>query len=73
MIIGVLSTPYKCPPAPSEPALMLHDHLVKRGLRDRSEISLMIDFGRPIPPSPDASALLEGAFAERDIAWHPKQ
>ncbi|HEY1778034.1 MAG TPA: FAD-dependent oxidoreductase [Solirubrobacteraceae bacterium] len=73
VIVGVLSTPYKCPPAPSETALMLHDHLTKRGLRERSEISLVLDFGRPIPPSPDASALLEEAFAERDIAWHPKQ
>jgi sulfide:quinone oxidoreductase len=73
VIIGVLSTPFKCPPAPSETALMLHDYLVRRGLRDRSEISLVMDFGRPIPPSPEASALLEGAFAERGIAWHPRQ
>ena len=44
--------------------------LVRRGLRDRSEIDLVMDFGRPIPPSPEASALLEGAFAERGIGWH---
>jgi sulfide:quinone oxidoreductase len=73
VIIGVLSTPFKCPPAPSETALMLHDQLVKRGLRERSEISLVMDFGRPIPPSPEASELLEGAFAERGIAWHPRR
>jgi sulfide:quinone oxidoreductase len=73
VIIGVLSTPFKCPPAPSETALMLHDQLVKRGLRGRSEISLVMDFGRPIPPSPEASELLEGAFAERGIAWHPRR
>jgi sulfide:quinone oxidoreductase len=73
VIIGVLSTPFKCPPAPSETALMLHDHLLKRGLRERSEISLVMDFGRPIPPSPEASSLLEGAFAERGIAWHPRR
>jgi len=33
VIIGVTSTPFKCPPAPSETALMLHDYLVGRGLR----------------------------------------
>ncbi|HEX5191743.1 MAG TPA: FAD/NAD(P)-binding oxidoreductase [Solirubrobacteraceae bacterium] len=71
VVIGVLSTPFKCPPAPSETALMLHDHLVDRGLRERSEITLTMDFGRPIPPSPDASAALVEAFAERDIRWHP--
>jgi hypothetical protein len=32
VIIGVTSTPFKCPPAPSETALMLHDYLVERGL-----------------------------------------
>ena len=31
VIIGVLSTPFKCPPAPSETALLLHDDLVDSG------------------------------------------
>jgi sulfide:quinone oxidoreductase len=73
VIIGVLSTPYKCPPAPSETALLLHENLVARGLRERSEISLVIDFPRPIPPSPGASAALVDAFAARGIAWHPRR
>ena len=73
VIVGVLSTPYKCPPAPSETVLLLHDDLVERGLRDRSELSLVIDFPRPIPPSPDASEALVEAFAERGIAWHPRR
>jgi sulfide:quinone oxidoreductase len=30
-IVGVTSTPFKCPPAPSEAALLLHDHLTARG------------------------------------------
>jgi sulfide:quinone oxidoreductase len=42
VIVGVTSTPFKCPPAPSETALMLHDYLVERGLRDASQISLVI-------------------------------
>ena len=70
VVIGVLSTPYKCPPAPSETALLLHEHLVARGIREQSEIALVIDFGRPIPPSPAASAALVEAFAERGIEWH---
>jgi sulfide:quinone oxidoreductase len=69
----VLSTPYKCPPAPSETALLLHQHLVTRGLRDSSEIALVVDFGRPIPPSPAASDALLEAFAERGIEWHPSR
>ena len=73
VLIGVLSTPYKCPPAPSETALLLHQHLTDRGLRDRSEVALAIDFPRPIPPSPDASEALVAAFAERGIEWHPRR
>src|SRR5436305_815370 len=73
VIIGVLSTPYKCPPAPSETALLLHENLVRRGLRERSEIALVVDFPRPIPPSPEASSLILDTFAERGIEWHPRR
>jgi len=37
VVIGVTSTPFKCPPAPSETALMTHDFLIAQGLADRSE------------------------------------
>jgi sulfide:quinone oxidoreductase len=71
VIVGVTSTPFKCPPAPSETALMMHDFLVDRGLRDASEISLVMPLGTPIPPSPQASKALLAAFAERGIDWCP--
>jgi sulfide:quinone oxidoreductase len=70
VIVGVTSTPFKCPPAPSETALLMHDHLTTRGLRERSEISLVMPLPVPIPPSPAASEALLAAFAERDIHWH---
>ena len=66
------STPFKCPPAPSETALLMHDFLTERGLRDRSEISLVMPLPVPIPPSPAASEALLAAFAERGIDWHPQ-
>jgi sulfide:quinone oxidoreductase len=68
-IVGVCGAPFKCPPAPSEAVLLLHDHLVQRGLRDACEISLVIPFGTPVPPSPDTSAALLEAFAERGIEF----
>jgi sulfide:quinone oxidoreductase len=70
-VIGVCGTPFKCPPAPSECALLLHDHLVARGVRADCEIEFVIPFGTPVPPSPDTSAALIEAFAERDIAFVP--
>ena len=33
-IVGVCGAPFKCPPAPSEAALLLHDHLTEKGVRD---------------------------------------
>ncbi|MHA6625708.1 NAD(P)/FAD-dependent oxidoreductase [Pseudonocardia sichuanensis] len=71
VVVGVTSTPFKCPPAPSETALLMHDHLTRRGIRDASRISLVMPMGVPIPPSPGASAALLAAFAERGIEWHP--
>ena len=71
VVVGVTSTPFKCPPAPSETALLLHDFLVARGIRDRSTVSLVMPLPVPIPPSPDASRVLVAAFAERGITWHP--
>ena len=71
VVVGVSSTPYKCPPAPSETALLVHDHLVSRGLRDRSEITLVLPLPSPVPPSPAASDALLEAFAERGIGFRP--
>jgi sulfide:quinone oxidoreductase len=71
VVVGVTSTPFKCPPAPSETALLMHDHLVARDLRDTSEVSLVMPFGVPIPPAPDASSAVLTAFAERGIEFVP--
>jgi sulfide:quinone oxidoreductase len=73
VIVGVTSAPFKCPPAPSEAALLMHDYLVKRGIRNDCEISLVMPFGLPIPPSPDTSKALLAAFAERNITFIPKK
>ncbi|GAO42671.1 NAD(P)/FAD-dependent oxidoreductase [Flavihumibacter petaseus] len=72
-VVGVCGAPFKCPPAPSEGALMLHDYLVERGLRDACTISLVIPFGLPIPPSPDSSKALLKAFEERNIRFIPQR
>ncbi len=71
VLVGVTSTPFKCPPAPSETALLTHDFLTERGLRETSKVTLVMPMGVPVPPSPDASAAILGAFAERGIEWHP--
>jgi sulfide:quinone oxidoreductase len=66
-LIGVCGAPFKCPPAPSECALLLDDELRARGVRDACQISFVIPLGTPVPPSPETSAALEEEFAARDI------
>ena len=68
-IIGVCGKSFKCPPAPSETALLLHDYLTERGRRAATEITVVMPFGVPIPPSPETSQAILAAFAERGIRF----
>jgi sulfide:quinone oxidoreductase len=70
-IVGVCGAPFKCPPAPSEAALLLHDYLSARGVRDDCEITFVLPLPSPVPPSPDTSRALIAAFAERGITFVP--
>jgi sulfide:quinone oxidoreductase len=72
-IVGVCSKPFKATGAVSEATLLLDDYLTERGVRDACEISLVMPFGAPIPPSPEASQALRTAFAERGIAFVPNR
>ena len=72
-MVGVCGAPYKCPPAPSECVLMLHDYLLRQGVREACEISLVLPLGSPVPPSPDTSRALLAAFAERGIKFIPSR
>jgi len=69
VLIAVGGAPFKCPPAPSEAALMMHDYLTTRGIRSACEITLVLPLEVPIPPSPETSRALLAAFAERNITF----
>lgn len=69
-LVGVCGAPYKCPPAPSECALMLHDYLLKQGVRQNCEIDFVLPLSAPVPPSPETSRALVSAFSERGIKFH---
>ncbi len=70
-IVGVCGAPFKCPPAPSEAALLLHEYLIAQGVREECEIVFVLPLPSPVPPSPETSAALIEAFAERDIEFVP--
>ncbi|MEO7122258.1 MAG: FAD/NAD(P)-binding oxidoreductase, partial [Lacisediminihabitans sp.] len=71
VVIGVAATPFKCPPAPSETALLVHEYLTTRGLREASEIAVVMPMSAPVPPLPAASEVLLTTFTELGIEWHP--
>jgi len=70
-IVGVCGTPFKCPPAPSEAALLLDELLRRRGVRDDVTIQVAMPFGIPIPPSPATSQAILARFVERNIEFLP--
>lgn len=70
-IVGVCGAPFKCPPAPSEAAILLDEFLRDRGVRDGVRIQVVIPFGTPVPPSPATSEAILATFAERGIEFVP--
>ena len=70
-VIGVLGPFFKCPPAPNETAFMLHDYLVRRGVRDNVTIYLLSSMPMPIPISKDTSAAIVALLEERGITYWP--
>ena len=67
IVIGVMGGFFKCPPAPYETALMLHDDLTRRGLRDATSITLVTPMPKPIPISDEVSDAILATLDERGI------
>jgi sulfide:quinone oxidoreductase len=73
ILIGILGHPFKCPPAPFEGALLLHDHFVERGLRDAVEIRVAGPMSAPVPITKEVSQNFLDALRERGIEYIPNQ
>jgi sulfide:quinone oxidoreductase len=72
LIVLIPAKPFKCPPAPYEAALLLHDHFVTRGLREHMRLSVYTCEGAPMATAgPEVGALVRGELAARDIAYYP--
>lgn len=73
VVILIAATPFKCPAAPYEAAMLLSDYFKKRGLQGKVELSIYT----PEPlPMPVAGAMLGNAVRqmveERGIGFHPQ-
>jgi sulfide:quinone oxidoreductase len=73
ILIGILGHPFKCPPAPFEGALLLHDHFVGRGVRAAVEIRVIGPMAAPVPITKEVSQSILKALEERGIEYVPNQ
>jgi sulfide:quinone oxidoreductase len=73
ILLGILGHPFKCPPAPFEGALLLHDHFVNRGTRDSVEIRTVGPMAAPVPITKEVSQSILDALTERGIEYIPNQ
>lgn len=71
ILIAILGMPYKCPPAPFEVALQLHDHLVRAGTRAAASIRVLSPAPVPLPVSAEGSEKLLALMKDRGIAFNP--
>jgi sulfide:quinone oxidoreductase len=65
--VGIAGIPYKCPPAPVEFVFMLDEYLRRRGIRDRSEITLLSPLNRAFTIE-SASKVIQPILDERGIS-----
>jgi sulfide:quinone oxidoreductase len=70
-LISILGLPYKCPPAPFEVALKLHDYFEERGIRKNTTIRVLSPAPTPLPISKEGSEIILRLFAERKIEFLP--
>jgi sulfide:quinone oxidoreductase len=66
LLVGVAGIPYKCPPAPVEFTMMVEEYLRKKGVRDRSEVTLLSPLNRAFTIE-SASTLIKPIMDERGI------
>jgi sulfide:quinone oxidoreductase len=64
--VGIAGIPYKCPPAPVEFVFMVDEYLRKRGLRARSEVTLLSPLNRAFTIE-SASKLVQPLMDQRGI------
>ncbi len=66
VVVGVAGIPYKCPPAPVEFTLMVEELLRHKGIRARSEVTLLSPLNRAFTVEP-ASKLVQPIMEKRGI------
>lgn len=72
--VVVASTPFKCPAAPYEAALLIDAYLTRKGTRSRSEVSIYTPETLPMPVAgPEVGNHVKSLIESRGISFHPQR
>jgi sulfide:quinone oxidoreductase len=70
LVVGIASTPYRCPPGPYEMTWLIEDELRRRGLRERTQIDLFTPESGPIGGSGHPAEFIRTHLARRGVTLH---
>ncbi len=74
VVVGVAMTPFKCPAAPYESALLIDHMLREKHIRDKSSIRFFTPETQPLPSAgPEIGGKILPVLKERGIEWNPKE
>ena len=66
--------PFKCPPAPYEAAMLLHQAFARRGLEGKARIAIYTAEGAPMATAgPEMGQYIKGELAQRGIGFYPQK
>jgi sulfide:quinone oxidoreductase len=72
--ILIPKTPFKCPPAPYEAAMLLNHAFERRGLGAEARIAIHTIEGAPMATAgPEMGNTIKAELAQRGIAFHPQR
>lgn len=72
VLVSILGQPFKCPPAPFEGAFLMHEHFVRRGVRDAVQMAMAFPMQRPVPVTGPVSQAFRDGLASRGIEELPE-
>lgn len=73
LVVLIARTPFKCPAAPYEAAMLLEHDLKKRKVRNQVSVSLYSPEPGPMPVAgPEVSAGVKSMVEDKGIAYHPQ-
>lgn len=70
--VVVAGTPYKCPGAPHEGAMLIADYVRRQGLQAATDVHLFTPEPQPLPVAgPELGELVYGLLTSKGIHFHP--